>query len=303
MCDIMIINENVFTMVEKKLFLNKQPVYINKVTDQTEDVINVHSHNFIEIAYVHSGSGIHQIGTESYIVNKGDIILIQPGTYHRLLQSDCCEPGEFWLYNCIFSQDILNAAQPNNDYFSLQMRYIYDSFFDNKDSSFLNVKGSGHMLLEIDGLFDKMLSEQNNMQKGYYEILRSYLLILLVQIFRLVTDPKAYKPSSGSSSINSALNFIKSNYNSFDLNLDSVALSAFMSKNYFSKIFKETTGQNFTQYIQNLRISFACELLANSHRSIADIMEEVGYKDIKHFNILFRKITGKTPSEFRKDYR
>jgi len=55
-----------------------------------------------------------------------------------------------------------------------------------------------------------------------------------------------------------------------------------------------------SEYIQKIRIEEACNLLRNSNYKVILIAQMVGYKDIKHFNEIFKKITGMTPSSYKK---
>ena len=97
-----------------------------------------------------------------------------------------------------------------------------------------------------------------------------------------------------------AFDFLQENYKSSEMNVSEIAMRSFLSKSYFSRLFKKTTGQNFSKYLQNLRISEACKLLKTTDKKVIEIIYDVGLKDIKHFNVLFKRITGMTPGEYRK---
>ena len=92
---------------------------------------------------------------------------------------------------------------------------------------------------------------------------------------------------------------MKLNYNS-EISRSDLALQSLLSKNYFSKLFKEVTGTNVSDYIQYLRTEKACSLLKTTNMKVIDIAEQVGFSDIKFFYEVFKKITGKTPGEYRK---
>ena len=84
--------------------------------------------------------------------------------------------------------------------------------------------------------------------------------------------------------------------------LELVADYVGFNSSYFSVIFKKETGAGFGEYLTNLRMEKAKELLKNTQENIKDICIEVGYKDLKHFNAVFKKTTGLKPGEFRKLY-
>ena len=88
-----------------------------------------------------------------------------------------------------------------------------------------------------------------------------------------------------------------------DLTLKEIADKMNYSLPYISKRFKEDVGTTFVKYLQNYRVMQGCRLLTSSRRSLAEITEMVGYKDVKFFSSLVKKMTGLSPSDFRKSGR
>lgn len=99
-----------------------------------------------------------------------------------------------------------------------------------------------------------------------------------------------------------AQNYIQDNFKK-DLSLDEVSRQLDLSPYYFSKLFKEETGSNFVEYVTNLRINRAKELLAEDNCSMKEICAEVGYSDPNYFSRIFKKNTGVTPTEYRESER
>ena len=83
------------------------------------------------------------------------------------------------------------------------------------------------------------------------------------------------------------------------ITLEDVAAEIFLSSAYFSKIFKEQTGFNFSQYLNKLRIEKSKSLLRNSRLPLVDIAGMVGYEDQSYFTKVFKKITGNSPGKYR----
>lgn len=96
-----------------------------------------------------------------------------------------------------------------------------------------------------------------------------------------------------------AQNYIQENFQR-DLSLDEVSRQMDLSPYYFSKLFKEETGSNFVEYVTNLRIGKAKELLAKDGCSMKEICASVGYSDPNYFSRIFKKNTGVTPTEYRE---
>jgi AraC family L-rhamnose operon transcriptional activator RhaR len=84
------------------------------------------------------------------------------------------------------------------------------------------------------------------------------------------------------------------------MKLEELSMLAFLSPSHFCRLFKEYTGLTVSEYTQRLRIEEACRLLKMSDKKVIDVAADVGYKDIKHFNQVFKKIIGKTPRDYRK---
>ncbi len=84
-----------------------------------------------------------------------------------------------------------------------------------------------------------------------------------------------------------------------DLSLEQVARSVHTSKFYFCKIFKRSTGINFTDYLSRVRTERARNLLLNPNLRVSEIAYEVGFQSLTHFNRIFKRILGQSPTEYR----
>jgi AraC-like DNA-binding protein/ligand-binding sensor protein len=83
------------------------------------------------------------------------------------------------------------------------------------------------------------------------------------------------------------------------LRLEDVAKAMHVSTFYFCKLFKKATGLTFTDYLGRVRVEKAKTLLLNPHLRISEIAYMVGFQSLTHFNRVFRKITGQSPTHFR----
>ena len=101
--------------------------------------------------------------------------------------------------------------------------------------------------------------------------------------------------------IRQAKQFIQEHY-SEAISLETVSSEVGFNPAYFSTVFKKSTGQNFMDYIKEIRIEHAKDLLARTHMDVAAVAQAVGYTDIKYFTKLFRKTTSLTPTDYRKLY-
>lgn len=96
-----------------------------------------------------------------------------------------------------------------------------------------------------------------------------------------------------------AIEFIKKNYMK-KISLDNVSDHVFLSKSYFSKIFKDELGLNYNAYINKLRIDMSKELLLHDNINLIDVSNLVGFEDQSYFSKVFKKITGSSPGKYRE---
>jgi len=107
------------------------------------------------------------------------------------------------------------------------------------------------------------------------------------------------REESSNNVVDIAKEYIKNNY-SKALSLDEVSFYVNISPYYFSKIFKEGTGENFIEYLTNIRMEKAKELLSTSDYSMKEIGVMVGYSDPNYFSRSFKKNVGVTPTEYKE---
>lgn len=99
--------------------------------------------------------------------------------------------------------------------------------------------------------------------------------------------------------IQQAKNYIHEFYSEEHISLNSVAASVNISPSYFSAIFSQEAGMTFIEYLTEVRMNKAKELLMCSTLKSSEIGFEIGYKDPHYFSYLFKKTQGCTPKEFR----
>ncbi len=98
-----------------------------------------------------------------------------------------------------------------------------------------------------------------------------------------------------------AIEFIERNYPG-KLTLKDAANALYISPNYLSELFKKTTGQNFSDYLNDVRMERSRLYLADVSRKIGDISELVGFSDARYFSSAFRKKYGMTPLDYRNKF-
>lgn len=85
-----------------------------------------------------------------------------------------------------------------------------------------------------------------------------------------------------------------------DITLQEAAAHVHLNASYLSQLFKQQTKSNFVDYVLNLRMEEAKRLLCKTSLRISEIAERVGYSDVAYFSNTYKRITGQTPSEYRR---
>jgi AraC family L-rhamnose operon transcriptional activator RhaR len=285
----------------EKLFQNNESIYINKAHEQAES--HLHAHDFIEIAYVLSGKGIHCIGEKEYSVSKGDLFIINYDIPHEFRSLSDSPNSSLYVYNCVFKPEFIDYKLMNSkDFYEVTHHFLLQSFFSEEVDNIKNIKLLNCESNVIEHIYEKMYTEFKLKDKGYIEILRAYVIELLITIFRLYEKSRNTNRNTETEKrqiVDKVIKYMRDNYSN-DIKLEDLSTMAFLSPNYFSKLFKECTSTTISEYIQKLRVEEACKLLKNTDKKIIDISFQVGYKDIKFFNQIFKRIIGKTPGEYRK---
>ena len=164
----------------------------------------------------------------------------------------------------------------------------------------LNITGENQVVVEQ--LLKEMLYEYMNEEK-YYEItIKADLLKLLAVIAREYEKRESVESREifdrYRDAVNNAIRYIDDNFTSRIYIKDACRI-AMMSQTYFSHIFKQITGKTFIEYINDLRVRKAAELLADTQKSVTDICYMTGFNNPGYFTRTFKRSTGLSPREYR----
>lgn len=150
----------------------------------------------------------------------------------------------------------------------------------------------------IEGEMQAQSEELKNSMKTIQtlEEIKNYIRMLLKKIIgvRDTISGRRY-----SDIIEIAKDQIRKTYMSDEISLNTIAAEVGMSPSYFSSIFSKEMGKTFVEYLTEIRMDRAKELLMCSSMKISEIGYEVGYKDPHYFSYIFKKTQNCTPKEFR----
>lgn len=134
-------------------------------------------------------------------------------------------------------------------------------------------------------------------QKQHASVVK--LLAIFAQHIAMVSNQiVTHRQNAEPPMITRARQFIEENQTE-ELSLEQVAKSVNTSTFYFCKMFKKATGLNFTEYVSRVRIEKAKNLLLNPNLRVSEIAYEVGFQSLTHFNRVFKRLIGQSPSDYR----
>ena len=249
---------------------------------------NPHTHEFIEIVYILSGTGKEWIDGKEYPVSDGSLMFINYGQTHAF-----CADREMVYYNILLepeavSEKIINA---DNAFAILSLTAFSDFSLADTSNPFVSFSCAEREKLEY--VLCEMYREYQSSDSGRATVLKSYLSILLAYIFRKML-PGGDRADAAPSEM---LRYIETHFNE-NLNL---AKKCFYSPKYFSRVFKERYGITVSEYIQKKRMEKGRELLEDTDCTVEEISSMVGYCDATHFYKYFKRFYGITPKEHRKN--
>ncbi|EIK97075.1 transcriptional activator MtlR [Pseudomonas sp. M47T1] len=156
-----------------------------------------------------------------------------------------------------------------------------------------------HTLAQAALLMQRIADSRGVSRLGHFLILLE--LLAGCEDYQLLSDSSA-PPLADDHSMdrtNRAVDYIFSHYGR-ELPLEEVAQYLGMKPTYFSRVFKQATGRCFVEFVNRLRISKSCELLADGDKAVTDVCFESGFNNISNFNRRFQQLKGMTPSHYRR---
>ncbi len=192
-----------------------------------------------------------------------------------------------------------------DDFFNAYLRPLGDSALRSdliKNYVFVDViLATAKLIDELGGEVDKLISEVNSIEA----ILSNVQSVeqLHEQVYNVISIGLAYRDSQPNRQhihlIRHAKEYIDRHFAKPELSLNEVAAQANLSASHFSSVFSQETHQTFKEYLTEVRINKAKELLRMTTLRSADIAYQVGYNDPHYFSSVFKRNTGLSPIEFR----
>ena len=278
----------------ENIYVPNQHSFIAREIELKKNTARVHSHKNYELNFIVSGSGKRIVGNNISGFEKNDLVLMSPNIPHcwEILNTEHQKPA-----SCIVIHFYENLII--SDYFNKpELEGIVKLLREAKTGIFFY----GKKIEKIAPLLKKLTQ-----QKG----LKSYIGLLEIFELLLSIEDKEYlsKMPYAVSNFNKGLNQVNKVYEYVfkniqeDIKLKDASALLNMAPGSFCRFFKKKTKMTFMEYVINIRIGLASKLLAETNKQISEIGYECGYSNLANFNCYFKKIIGKNPSEYRKEFR
>lgn len=256
-----------------------------------------HHHPEFELVLVLKSSGNKIIGDHMSTFTDGDLVFLGPNLPHAYRNAE--------LY---YRENTNLTAEAVVIHFGID--FLGKDFFGIPEmDNVANFLESSIMGFSIKGKTREFVAQK---MVDMLEMSGSKRIIELLGILSLLADTEEKErlaspgfiqnfKTSGSEQITEVCDYILKNFTS-DLSLKQVAGIANMSPNVFCNFFKQRTRKTFVNFLNEVRIGYACKLLSSEQHNISEICYLSGFHNLSNFNRQFFRIMKKTPLQYRRDY-
>jgi AraC family cel operon transcriptional repressor len=255
------------------------------------DYTAFHTHTYWELAFLVEGELNHYINGKTLSMKKHDAVIIRPDDYHCMIFAKSHrESDPRQMINFVLKSDFFA------NYLNIFNRNLYDELLE-KDEPLVFELDDILMTYLVNKCLVIQTLENENIDYNIFQckILFSMLFNeFLKQNYKFFTDYPEW--------LEKLLKKLSNPKTTFDSVTELVKGTSY-SYSYLTRLFKSYTKKTIMEYITDVKINYAKELLENSDMTTLHIASELGYTSLSHLNHLFRKHLNQTPIEYRKSMR
>lgn len=264
----------------------------NMSTGYKERSYQMHWHSYGEILLVGPGkTNIYRVGRNTYELVPDDFVLVWPMEMHAIVDADRKEALVIQFSNA-FINSLFDLRRIMHMYRSLHI---------------ICVNAHPELAAELKTITSRMkeifFSESSDREIRCCMLLMEFMLTLYE--YRKELAPEANEEDRYGYAddvlrrVMTVTEYIKNNLTAEDLSQQTMARMAGISRDYFSRIFKNVTGMNYSKWLNMIRLEKASELLAQEGRTLTEVAMLSGFQSIPSFNRVFREEKGMAPGEYR----
>lgn len=270
-------------------------VTVNHFEFEKDFIFKDESHDFWEIVYADRESLVCTADSRVINLKQGEMLFHKPGELHSLAANGTAPPSVYILSFVCKSAAMKffeNKKLAPNKHFS---KYIYSIFEE----------GTRTFAIPFTDPEQKKMALAEMPSLGGGQIIKNHLEIFLINLLRFYTETEngneIFLPQSKLSSkpVDEVMKVLKSNVRG-SLTIDEICAKTAYGRAYLFRVFKAETGKGIIEYFIDLKIELAKQLLSEDGRSVKEIAAELGFNEPNYFTKTFKRITGMTPSAYKK---
>ena len=252
-----------------------------------------HSHDYVEVLYMCTGSTHHRVNGKEVILKAGELLFLNQHTTHEIAPAGEGDIGiNFLILPQFFNQPLLLLGNAHNPLRDFVIGCLTD---DNPAADYLHFTVSD--VLPVQNLVENLIWTLMNREPNRHSIQQMTMGLLFLELVNHVGHEEI-TTSPDSRWALTVLNYIESHY--ADAELQALAETLHYDVSWLSREIRRTTGKTFTDLVQTRRLSQAAYLLENTHLAVSEIANRIGYENVSYFHRLFSREFGMTPNAFRK---
>lgn len=250
-----------------------------------------HSHDYVEVVYVCSGSVTHIVNGRPIRLKAGELLFLSQSVTHSVCKA---EETDLAVNLIVLPQFFAASLSELGEEETPLRRFLVDCLCgQNTGSGYLHFQVSDVPAVQnlVENLLWTILQETPNKRRVSQLTMTLLFLQLTGHTETLVTETQE------EAAVLKVLQYAESNYVSGSLTEAAQLLHYDLS--WLSREVKRKTGKTYTQIVQEKRLAQAAFLLRNTDRNVADISVAVGYENISYFHRIFAAAYGKSPKHYR----
>lgn len=249
----------------------------------------LHNHEYYEIFLTLSPDITHIINGKELILPKGTLVFIRPKDIHSYMH----KKNAFSFINAAFSTDILDGLLNFMNNPTLKKRLLESNLSP-------QITLNDEQYTEAKKLFRNMhliCSDNHQERQEYFKMV---LTVLFTKFFsKIDAGDKIESSASVPHWLLDCTEKMK-DYDNFTKGIEAMIAISGVSYEHLARCMKKYYNQTASQFVNNLRINYAANLLRDTNMSIIDICYASGFNNMTHFNSNFKKFYSTTPSAYRK---
>lgn len=258
---------------------------------RTDDVSPLwHDHDFFELVFILRGSGVHKTLSRKTPIRRGSVFLLNRGEPHSFETTGLLENLTFLLSPALLAREPLRETVARHPLFHLP------DFVAGRSGGFQAISLGLPTFAAIHPLLESILSEYAARRLSYERVIAGDLAKLLILLARSGGRETGIAPDSHAERV---IEYVRGHF-SEAITLESLAEGLGLSAPYLSRLFPEKTGFRIMEYVKDVRIQKATELLTHSDHPVIQIAQETGFGGLSAFYEAFKRATGVSPMVVRK---